>query len=209
MTQPGPPATDHLVVAAGQRIRIRQRVREDATDEFRWRSDPQLAEFDGASVNTGSFEEFMAALDYELTFGRPGREAFALETPDRIHIGSVMYYNADPESAEIGISIAVGSYRGRGIGREAITVFLRFLWAERPFRHIYLHTLEWNETAQRCFRAAGFEDRARVYRDGAWFLRMDVRREWWLLWDAEGRFAATGHASSADPPKSLDRPGTD
>ena len=109
-----------------------------------------------------------------------------------------MYYNADPDSAEIGISIALGEYRGLGIGREAITAFLRFLWTERPFRRVYLHTLEWNEKAQRCFRAAGFEERARVHRDGAWFLQMEVRREWWLLWDAEGRFAAAVHDASVD-----------
>jgi hypothetical protein len=50
--------------------------------------------------------------------------------------------------------------------------------------------LEWNERAIRSFRAAGFADAARVFRDNEWFLRMEARREWWLLWDAEGRFAA-------------------
>ena len=198
MTQPLALATDHPVVAAAERVRIRRRVRDDAADEFHWRSDPELAKFDAAPVIPGTFEDFLAELDYELTYGRPGREAFALETPDRRHIGSVMYYNADPDSAEIGISIALGECRGLGIGREAITAFLRFLWTERPFRRVYLHTLESNEKAQRCFRAAGFEERARVRRDGVWFLQMDVRREWWLLWDAEGRFAAAGDDASVE-----------
>jgi RimJ/RimL family protein N-acetyltransferase len=191
VTQHTAPSIDHLVVAAAQRVRIRRRVRDDAADEFRWRSDPELAKFDAAGAGPGTFDDFVAAVEYDLAFGRAGREAFALETPDGCHIGSVMYYNADPECAEIGISIALDEYRGRGIGREAVAAFLRFLWTERPFRRVYLHTLEWNERAQRCFRAVGFEDRARVLRDGEWFLQMDVRREWWLLWDAEGRFAAS------------------
>lgn len=198
MTHRAAPPTDRLVVAAGAKVRVRRRERDDAADEFRWRSDPELAKFDAARAGPGTFEEFVAALEYDLAFGRAGREAFALETPDGRHIGSVMYYNADADSAEIGISIALAEYRGVGIGREALTAFLRFLWTERPFRRVYLHTLEWNERAQRCFRAVGFEDRARVLRDGEWFLQMDVRREWWLLWEAEGRFAPPALGASSN-----------
>jgi hypothetical protein len=55
-------------------------------------------------------------------------------------------------------------------------------------RVVYLHVLEWNERAARCFSRSGFDPVARVLRDGQAFTRMESRREWWLLWDAEGRF---------------------
>jgi RimJ/RimL family protein N-acetyltransferase len=179
-----------LVIADAGVARIRRRVRADAIDEFRWRKDPELARYDAATPVPSTFSHFLAAFEFDLEFGRAGRETFALDSPEGTHIGSIMYYNADGESAELGISIADPAYRGRGVGRAVIVAFLRWLWNSRPVRRLQLHTLAWNERAQRSFRAAGFEDAARVSRNGQWFVRMEARREWWLLWDGEGRFEA-------------------
>ncbi|MGE3076821.1 MAG: GNAT family N-acetyltransferase [Dehalococcoidia bacterium] len=182
---------DHLVLAAGPNVRIRLRVREDGGDEYRWRSDPETARFDGRPPNKEPFERFLDAFGYELAYGRNDREQFAIETNDGRHIGTVMLYNLDRvgDVAELGISIGEPDARDRGLGREAVTVFLRWAWNNRPVRLIYLHALDWNERAIRAFRACGFDDSARVFRDAQALLRMEVRREWWLLWEAEGRFA--------------------
>lgn len=188
MTRAAAAETEHLVVARGPRLRIRVRTRSDAEDEFRWRSDPELAQYDGAPPRIESFERFLQSFSYDLAFGHINREAFALETLDARHIGTIMYYNADFDTAELGLSIAVSELWGGGFGREAITVFLRFLWAERSFRRVYLHSLAWNERAIRSFQAAGFEVTGTLSRNGDEFVRMEARREWWLLADSEGRF---------------------
>ncbi len=181
---------EHLVLVSGPNIRIRLRVREDGADEYRWRSDPETARFDGRPPNKEPFERFLDAFGYELAYGRTDREQFAIETLDGHHIGTVMLYNLgrDGDSAELGISIGESSARERGLGREAIAIFLRWVWNNRTVRLVYLHALEWNERAIRSFRATGFDDAARVFRDSQVLLRMEVRREWWLLWEAEGRF---------------------
>ena len=180
------------VVASGRDVAIRRKRASDATDEYAWRSDPEIARFDGSAGIADSFTTFIEAFRYEMTYGRNGRQAFALDAADGTHIGSIMYYNSDGDSAELGVSIALDGYRGRGVGRAAVTAFLRYIWATTSLRRIYLHVLDWNERAQRCFRACGFEDVARVQRDGQWFIRMEASREWWLLWESRGRFDAKG-----------------
>jgi RimJ/RimL family protein N-acetyltransferase len=174
-------------------------VREDGPDEFRWRSDPETSRFDGREANKDPFERFLDAFGYELAYGRTDREQFAIDAADGQHIGTIMLYNVgrDGDSAELGISIGEPSARDRGLGREAITLFLRWAWNNRPVRLVYLHALAWNERAIRAFRATGFDDSARVVRDSQELVRMEVRREWWLLWEMEGRFRPN---ATAEPP---------
>lgn len=181
---------DAFVLAAGPHVRIRRRRKSDAADEYRWRADPETARYNGRAPVTEPFQQFLDLVTYELNYGVNDREQFAIETNDGRHIGTIMLYNfgRGGESAELGVTIGDDSDRGAGLGREAITVFLRWIWNNRPLRVVYLHALEWNERAERCFARAGFDPVARVLRDGQAFTRMDARREWWLLWDAEGRF---------------------
>ena len=188
-----PPMRDygHLVVAAGPNVRIRRKVREDAEDDFRWRMDPENTRFDGNNPPQQSFAEFLQQLESDLAFGLPEKELFAIMDPDGRHVGNVMYYHADSlrGEAELGISLGAEADRGRGLGSQSTVLLLRYLWHNYPFRRIYLHTLAWNERAIRSFHKAGFDEVARVLRDGEPFVRMEARREWWLLWDEEGRFA--------------------
>lgn len=188
MTKAGQP--DAFVLAAGPDVRIRLRRKSDAANEYRWRSDPETARYNGRAAVTEPFQQFLDLVVYELTYGVNDREQFSIETTDGRHVGTVMLYNfgRGGESAELGITLGDEEMRGAGLGREAVTVFLRWLWDNRPLRVVYLHALEWNVRAERCFARSGFDAVARVLRDGQAFTRMEARREWWLLWDAEGRF---------------------
>lgn len=179
-----------FVLAAGPHVRIRLRRKSDAADEYRWRADPETARYNGRAAVTEPFQKFLDLVAYELSYGVNDREQFAIETNDGRHIGTIMLYNfgRGGESAELGVTIGDDDNRGAGLGREAVTVFLRWIWNNRPLRVVYLHVLEWNERAARCFSRSGFDPVARVLRDGQAFTRMESRREWWLLWDAEGRF---------------------
>ena len=180
------------VIVETARLRIRAKTTADAIDEYRWRRDPELARFDAAAPVATSYRQFLDQFEREQRFPNPTRRAYALDNAEGEHVGSVMYYNADHGggSAEFGISIGSGENLGRGLGTAATIAFVRHIWGAYPFRFLYLHTLDWNERALRCFARAGFGETARVQRKGDWFVRMEARREWWLLWDAEGRFAA-------------------
>ena len=196
-----PDPKERLVVAQGLTVRIRRKVREDAIDEYTWRRDPENAKFNGMAPFGDGFTRFLQVFEYDLLIGHSDREQFAIETVGGAHIGSVMFYNADlsRDTAEFGISIGDRRYWGKGIGREACILFLRFLWENYPFRLLHLHTLDWNERARRCFEAAGFNEQAYVQRGAETFIRMEVRREWWLLWEMEGRFQLGREQAQSSP----------
>jgi RimJ/RimL family protein N-acetyltransferase len=192
---------EHLVLATGPNVRIRMRVRSDGPDEFRWRSDPENARFDGREPNREPFQAFIDAFGYELAYGRNDREQFAIDDAGGRHIGTVMLYNfgRGGDSAEFGITLGEETFRGKGVGREAVILLLRWAWANRPLRSVHLHALAWNERAIRCFEAAGFHPTVRVSRDGQELVRMEVRREWWLLWEMEGRFLSGTDSGNTVP----------
>ncbi len=179
-----------LVVAEAPLVRIRLKHAEDALNDYRWRRDPELTAFDGAAPLSKSFGEFVTEFERELAFPDPSRRAYTLVEPGGQQIGSVTWYNASPgrESAELGISICEADFRDRGVGRQAMVAFLRYLWGAHPFQTLYLHALDWNLRAIGCFRKAGFAEVGRIVRGEHTFRLMEVRREWWLLWDGQGRF---------------------
>jgi RimJ/RimL family protein N-acetyltransferase len=109
----------------------------------------------------------------------PGR-SFAIEDECGRHIGNIMYYNIDGvrSEAEIGISIGERDWWSLGYGSDALEAVVRGLFAASNLARLYLHTLDWNERAQRAFRRAGFELCGTSWRDGHTFLIMEVRREW-------------------------------
>lgn len=190
MTVEPPPGAGPLLVADCGIVRIRQKVRADALDDFQWRRDPEMARFDGTIPIEATFTQFLQRFEHDLTFNGHDRHLFAIDTAAGEHIGNLMWYNPsrDRQEVEFGIGIGRPEFRGKGIGTAATVGFLRYLWQATTFRGVYLHTLAWNVRAQQCFARAGFAPAARVFRGSEEFVRMEVRREWWLLWEQEGRF---------------------
>jgi len=168
------------VIARGRCTIIRRKRIQDAAEEYRWRSDPELAKFDASRPVQAPFQNYERnwAFDYRFT-DMPGR-SFAIEDECGQHIGNVMYYNIDSVrgEAEIGISIGERSHWSQGYGSDALEVVVRGLFESSDLRRVYLHTLDWNARAQRAFRKVGFEICGTSWRDGNTFVIMEMRREW-------------------------------
>jgi RimJ/RimL family protein N-acetyltransferase len=96
------------------------------------------------------------------------------------HIGNIMYYNHDAgrREAELGISIGKRDCWARGYGTDAVTALVAHLFRATEIRRMYLHTLDWNKRAYRCFQKAGFAECGTAWRNGNMFVVMEVRREW-------------------------------
>ena len=174
----GSPADD--VVARGRCTIIRRKRITDAADEYRWRSDPELARFDASRPVQAPFETYQRNWAFDYRFTDVAGRSFAIEDETGRHIGNVMYYNIDGSlgEAEIGISIGERGYWSQGYGSDALEAITRALLVAGRLRRLYLHTLEWNERAQRAFCKAGFEICGTSWRDGNTFVIMEVRREW-------------------------------
>jgi RimJ/RimL family protein N-acetyltransferase len=166
-------------VGRGSLIVLRAKTMSDAQQDYEWRRDPELATFDAARPFGGSFSEYLAIFGDELSFPSPYRRTLGVEDMEGRHVGNVMYYNVDYQrrEAEIGVTIGLKDYWGRGYGTDLIRTFLRYLFQNTILDRIYLKTLDWNTRAQRCFEKAGLNRYGTSRRGEYNFVLMDVRRE--------------------------------
>ena len=165
-------------LARGRLVVLRQKTLEDAAQDYAWRRDPELATFDAARPYGGSFKDYLAIADDELRFPSRYRCTIAVEDFAGSHIGNVMYYNADFQrrEAEIGVTIGLREFWGRGYGTDLLHTFAGYLFASLEFERIYLKTLDWNVRAQRCFEKAGFRRYGTSRRGEYNFVLMEVYR---------------------------------
>jgi RimJ/RimL family protein N-acetyltransferase len=165
-------------LARGRLVVLRAKTIADAEQDYEWRRDPELATFDAARPYNGSIKDYLSIFGDELSYPSPYRRTIAIEDYEGRHIGNVMYYNADFQrrEAEIGVTIGLREYWGRGYGTDLLTTFVSFLFETLSLDRVYLKTLDWNLRAQKCFERVGFK-RYGVSRRGEYnFILMDIRR---------------------------------
>ena len=183
----------------GARIVLRDKKFEDAENDYRWRSDPELARLDAAIPLTMSFERYLKLFEDQMKYPTPGSHHYSIETLDGLFIGNCMYYDMDTvnREAELGIVIGDRDYWSDGYGYDAVTTLLDHMFNARNLKRVYLHTLEWNGRAQKSFSKSGFNPVKPVRRMAHDFLLMDVLREDWFSTSAE-RLAARFRTSNRD-----------
>ncbi|MAM65965.1 MAG: GNAT family N-acetyltransferase [Chloroflexi bacterium] len=180
-----------MVELQGARIILRDKIIEDAEQDYIWRSDPELASLDAAFPLTMSYDRFLKLAQDQLRYPTPGSHHFATTTLEGKFIGNCMYYDLDSvnKHAELGIVIGDRDYWSNAYGYDAVTTLLEYCFNEINLTRVYLHTLEWNKRAQRCFEKCGFAQVRPVRRMSHDFILMEVFREDWLP-KAEERLAA-------------------
>ena len=171
-----------MVELRGARIILREKRLEDAEQDYIWRSDPELARLDAAYPLTMSYDRYLNIFQDQVNFPTPGSHHFATETLEGKFIGNCMYYDLDSVNleAELGIVIGDRDHWGNAFGYDAVTTLLEYMFGEKGLKRVYLHTLEWNERAQRCFSKCGFNTVRPVHRMSHDFLLMEVLRADWL-----------------------------
>ncbi len=165
-------------LARGTLIVLREKATADGEQDYEWRSDPELANFDAARPYNGSLKDYLSIFSDELRYPSPYRKTIAVEDYDGRHIGNVMYYNADflRREAEIGVTIGLREYWSRGYGTDLLKTFIAYLFETISLDRVYLKTLDWNIRAQRSFENAGFARYGTSRRGEYNFILMDVRR---------------------------------
>jgi RimJ/RimL family protein N-acetyltransferase len=167
-------------VARGELVVLREKRLGDAPNDYRWRSDPELARFDAARPFAATYNDYLALYRDELSYPSPYRRSLAIEDMGGRHIGNAMYYNIDTirREAEIGITIGEREYWAKGYGTDAVKTLVRHIFRVTGFRRIYLKTLDWNVRAQRSFEKAGFHVCGRSRRGGNAFIVMEYMAAW-------------------------------
>jgi RimJ/RimL family protein N-acetyltransferase len=178
----------------GARVILREKQLEDAESDYICRCDPEIARLDAAYPLTMNFDRYLKIFQDQLRYPTPGSHHFAIDTLDGKFIGNCMYYDLDSinREAELGIVIGDRDYWGNSYGYDAVVTLLDHMFSDKNLKRVYLHTLEWNKRAQRCFAKCGFVPVKMVRRLSQDFILMEVLRQNWLE-TAEVRLAARAH----------------
>lgn len=168
------------VIARGRRTVVRRKRMADATDEYEWRTDADLARFDASQPIRAPFADYQRNWSFDIRFTDTAGRSFAVEDGTGRHIGNIMYYNHDSArgEAELGISIGRRDCWEQGYGRDAVAALADYLFRTTQIKRLYLHTLDWNKRAHRSFQKAGFAECGTAWRNGNTFVVMELRREW-------------------------------
>lgn len=124
--------------------------------------------------------------NYEKHLEREEKSWFAIEV-DGVLIGSIGLHHSNRRESvsEFGIGIYHPDYVGKGHGRDAIQVLLRWAFRVQNYRRIWLNTHATNLRAIRSYEACGFvhEGRLRehVFEDGRYvdMVQMGLLRSEW------------------------------
>ncbi|MBI4200219.1 MAG: GNAT family N-acetyltransferase [Chloroflexi bacterium] len=165
----------------GTRVVLRSKQVSDAANDFAWRTDPELATLDATHPLQQTFQEYLRQYQEELRYPSPWSERFAIETLDGEHIGNCMCYdiNTARGEAEMGIMIGRKDFWNRRYGYDALLTLIDDTFGSTSLRLLYLHTLESNTRAQRCFQRCGFTPVSLIRRQGWKLVRMDLPRPQW------------------------------
>ena len=179
----------------GARITLRRKALSDAENDYIWRSDPEIARLDAAYPLTMNYDRYLKMFQDQLRYPTPGSLHFAIDVADGVSdgkfIGNCMYYDLDSVNmeAELGIVIGDRNYWSGAYGYDCVITLLEFMFNVRNLKRVYLHTLDWNERAQKCFAKCGFKQVRTVRRMGKDFYLMEVLRDDWFA-NEEERLAA-------------------
>jgi len=176
-----------------ERLVLREKRIEDAADDFAWRGDTELARYDAVPPLRMAYDDFQRLFKSDLRSPPVRQLVLGVDDLNGTHIGNCMCYDIDLHSheAELGIMIGRKDRWSQGYGTEAIRVFLPYVFQRFSLTRVYLHTLEWNQRAQRAFEKSGFSPLGKVVRNGYTFILMEIRREAVLGDGTEAKTAET------------------
>jgi len=162
----------------GSKVVLRGKRLEDARNDYAWRTDADLAHLDATIPLNIPFSHYLINYAEELRYDNMRRRRYAIETMDGKHIGNCTYYNLDEDKgeAELGILIGDRAYWNRGYGTDAVNILVSQAFKETNIKRIYLHTLEGNIRARKCFQKCGFTPSGRVTRGGRNFILMELKK---------------------------------
>ena len=166
-------------VICGRLTRLRPKKPEDATDDYRWQTDPEFCRLNNKKPFSISFSEYLCEYEKVLEKPLPGKREFAIDTEDGLFIGNCACYDIDEKKgqAEVGITVGNRDYWGRGYGHDALNALVNHIFEVTEISRLYLKTLEDNKRAKRCFCKCGFNQYRRHFQEGKNFIWMERYRK--------------------------------
>jgi RimJ/RimL family protein N-acetyltransferase len=147
----------HIV---GDNIYLRAYRMEDVDTVHEWRTKNEIVWWTGAYVWPTSEEENRKFVEEQAQNVDPANRKFAIcrKSDDR-YLGHIGYehLNLREQNSELGIVIGDSDSLSKGIGTEAIGLFLDICFDELGLHRVGLRVIEDNKRGRRCYEKCGFK----------------------------------------------------
>jgi aminoglycoside 6'-N-acetyltransferase len=171
------------------RLLLRRFEERDALPFQRYRSDPEVARYQGWNVpyTLEQAQEFVAA-ELSTPVPRPKGQwlqlALAVRSTGEM-IGDIAFYRLerDERQAEIGITLD-RAHQGQGYASEAMTCLLEYLFGELGLHRVCANTDPRNTASARLLGRAGFRFEGRFV-DSLWFKGEWASEDWYAILQRE------------------------
>jgi RimJ/RimL family protein N-acetyltransferase len=198
------------MIPTGLRLILRPYEPSDLEAMVVWNHDPETTRWMGARFRAPRSREAIQA-SLERVINEPVQDAICLAIASRdtgAYLGGIDLSSIDWTDRRGTLSMVLGQSadRRRGLGSEALGLFLDHLFGERGLRRVELNVFADNTAAVACYRRAGFREEGRrrevALVDGAWRDSLVMG-----LLDREWRAAAAEatEGGQAPPPSAIRR----
>ena len=155
----------------GRLVSIGPLLPADVAPLFLWRNDAFSAKWDVAfrPIDGVAHARWFDRLETDRSM-----TVFAIRKLDGGTIGFIGFGDIQQihRCADLGVRIGNESDRGKGYGKEAISLALEYAWRSLNLNRVQLKVFAHNERAIRTYKSAGFEQEGRLRRavfiDGHW-----------------------------------------
>ncbi len=173
----------------GENVFLRDAYPSEVEDYLRWMREGEWKDFDAPWEEMDDPQE-----DLEKRFNRvfleektEPRKRAIITSPEDKPIGWVNRYSKKKHHSVflIGIDICEDPYLGKGLGTEALHLWIEYLFENSDIHKVGLHTYSYNKKMKRVAEKLGFKeegiDREIVLWKGDWISRIRygmIRQEW-------------------------------
>ena len=181
-------ATHTMPILRGKNVLLRPYRRSDLSGILSWTNDTEatryLTEIFDQPYTEKNGEDF---LNYALSGGSE-RMMFVMADPvTEEYWGqiSLEHISRRDGTAEVGVVLAKEEHRGKGIGREALSLLLRYAFDTLGLRRVELTVFAENSRARLCYLKAGFIEegvaRQKTWKNGKFhdIVSMAILRDEW------------------------------
>lgn len=143
------------MILRGDKIILRPVKMSDAQRFFKWMSDPDVNKFTTRKSITLKEEKIWITNIQK----RKKEKIFAIDTIEKIHIGSVGLncINKQDENAVLGIFIGDKNYWGKGYGKDILATLLNYSFNNLKLHRIGLSVYDYNKRALNLYKKLGFK----------------------------------------------------
>ena len=162
----------HIIV---KRVYLREYLSSDIEALYRWRTLDEIVWWTGSYVWPESLVQAQTFVEDQMNNTDQANRKFVIcHREDDKYLGHIGYEYLDlrRQNAELGIVIGEINFLSKGLGEEAIRLFLKVCFEELNLHRIGLRVFRENKRGFRCYQKCGFREEGTIrechYSRGKW-----------------------------------------